>query len=60
MFNVLNLQSWQWSAWRYDEVPDMDDFAYFFDQMVGMLFTFGGYVNGQKSNALYKIDVANR
>ena len=56
----MSLQTYQWSAWRIDEVPDIDDFAHHFDHESGNLWIFGGYYNGKKSNVLLKIDVANR
>ena len=45
---------------RNDEVPEMDDFAHHFDEATETLWTFGGYMNGKKTNALLKIDVNNR
>lgn len=57
MFNVLNLQLMQWSNWRENDIPEVDDFAHYFDKETGMLYCFGGYLNGVKSNILFKIDV---
>ena len=31
MFNVLNLTLMQWSVWRENDIPEVDDFAHVFD-----------------------------
>ena len=40
-----------------NDIPEVDDFAHFFDQRSGTLWVFGGYMNGQKCNLFFKIDV---
>lgn len=60
MFNVLNQQTLQWSAWRQDDTPEVDDCAHFFDQKTGTLWAFGGYMNGLKSNIFFSINVNTR
>ena len=57
MFNVLNLTLMQWSVWRENDIPEVDDFAHVFDQAAGVLYCFGGYNFGVKSNMLFKIDI---
>ena len=41
-------------------VPQVDDFAHFFDPESNNLYIFGGYLNGYKSNILFKIDVITK
>ena len=41
-----------------NDIPEVDDFAHFFDQRTGLLWVFGGYLNGQKCNLFFMIDVA--
>lgn len=47
----------QWSSWRENDIPEVDDFAHFFDTPSGTLYCFGGYLNGIKSNILFSIDI---
>ena len=59
LFNILSLQTFQWSQWRMDEyVPELDDFAHYFDKKRGLMWVFGGYYKGQKCNIFLKIDCA--
>ena len=61
LFIALSLQNLQWFPVRTDEkVPQVDDFAHFFDSEQNNLYIFGGYLNGYKSNLLFKIDVATK
>ena len=57
LFYVLNLQTFVWTCWRADDVPQIDDFAFCFDKDAGVLYMFGGYLNGTKSNLLVSIAV---
>lgn len=57
LFHVLNLINFTWQSWRYEKVPQIEDFAHCFDCESGTLWLFGGYHNGSKSNILIKIDV---
>ena len=57
MFHVLNLQSLTWSDWRKKDFPTYDDFASHFVFKLGILYIFGGFRNGRKSNELLSIDV---
>ena len=50
----------QWSIWRENDIPEVDDFAYYFCQQTGVLYCFGGYLNGVKSNILFKIDINDK
>ena len=55
LFYVLSLLTMMWSTWRADEVPQLEDFAHCFDSTNGVLWMFGGYLKGNKSNMLIKI-----
>lgn len=57
LFYVLNLQTFVWTCWRGDDVPQVDDFAFCFDSDRGNLYLFGGYLNGAKSNLIIQIQV---
>ena len=57
MFHVLNLQTFQWHAWRMNDIPEVEDFAHYFDHSKGILWVFGGYQGGQKTNLFFKIDI---
>ena len=57
MFHVLNLQTLSWSDWRKAHFPKYDDFASHFIHRIGVLYVFGGFKNGSKSNELMAIDV---
>ena len=47
----------QWSVWRENDIPEVEDFAHHFDNVTGNLYSFGGYQNGTKTNMLFKLDV---
>ena len=57
MFHVLNLASLTWSEWRKARFPKYDDFASYFYQKTGVMYVFGGFRNGSRSNELMGIDV---
>ena len=40
-----------------NDIPEVEDFAHYFDHGTGILWVFGGYQNGQKTNIFFKIDV---
>ena len=50
MFHVLNLETRAWSDWRKADFPKYDDFASYFNTRLGLLYVFGGFKNGNKSN----------
>ena len=41
-------------------MPEIEDFAYCFDQEQGNLWMFGGYFRGSKSNVFIKIHVNSK
>ena len=57
MFHVLNLTTFQWHNWRMNDIPEVEDFAHYFDQASSRLWVFGGYQNGQKSNIFFQVHV---
>ena len=57
LFYCLNLQTFVWTCWRADDVPQVDDYAYCLDKDTGNLYLFGGYLNGTKSNILVRIHI---
>ena len=60
MFYVYNLQSCTWAEWRDTSIPLVDDFAYAFDSRNAILWVFGGFLDGVKSNLLMSIDLNNK
>lgn len=60
LFYVFNLFSSQWSHWRVEDVPQVEDFAYYFCKEKCLLWIFGGYMNGIKSNIFFNVHVNRR
>ena len=57
--NILDLSNFKWSIGPTLNVP-RDDFAWAFDDRLGKLYVFGGFVNQMKVNDLMCFDLESK
>jgi hypothetical protein len=54
--HMLDLKTMTWKS-RDSGMKSRDDFAYYFNPSEEVLYVFGGFLSGYKSNDLWKYDV---